>query len=271
MKTLIHVWTHKFNISKDHLDKYNTLNEKEFYFGLGDLIRSTLKLFELSKKMNFNLYVDLQLHPIANYLEIPFNPFSENVYKNKDKIEYVCYGGVEDYINSHSPNQIMYILTNDFYDGPITIAEQNFIKSILTPKNDFQNFIDMVINSFPFETYNILHLRIGDDFFHNKQSNILLDDLADFVVSNKEENDVFITDSDDLKKYIFINHNIYTLNGYICHLGLEKNEDKIRDTLLEFFLLTRCQKIKTLCKIHEISGFVKWISKIYNIELIPYN
>ena len=271
MKTLIHVWTHNFNINKEHLDKYNTLNEKDFYFGLGDLIRSTLKLFYLSKKMNFNLYIDLQLHPISKYLDIPFNPFSENVINNKDNIDYVCYGGVEDYINSHTPNQIMYILTNDFYEGPLSSLEQNYIKSILTPKIEFQKYIDLVINSIPFENFNILHLRIGDDFFQNKQSKICLEELVNFVSVNKEENDLFITDSEIIKKHIFLNENIYTLNGYICHLGLEKNQDKVRDTLLEFFLLTRCKKIKTLCKIHQISGFVKWISKIYDIELIAYN
>ena len=52
MKTVIHVWTHEFNINHEHLLKYNYYNEKEFYFGLGDLMRSTIKLYELSKIMN---------------------------------------------------------------------------------------------------------------------------------------------------------------------------------------------------------------------------
>ena len=68
MKTIIHVWSHKFNINDEHLKKYNYFNETNFYFGLGDLIRSTIKLFYLAKKMNFNLIVDLQHHPINEYL-----------------------------------------------------------------------------------------------------------------------------------------------------------------------------------------------------------
>jgi hypothetical protein len=271
MKTIIHVWTHTFNINKDNLEKFNTLNEKEFYFGLGDLIRSTIKLFVLSKKMNFNLYVDLQLHPIADFLDIPFNPLSENVLKNKDNIDYVCYGGVEDYINSHKDNEIMYILTNDFYHGEISKNEQDYIKTILKPNTKFQNYIDLVLAKIPFDNFNIFHLRIGDDFFHNKQSNISVSELISFVRTTKDKNDILITDSEVLKKEIFLNEKIYTLNTYICHLGIETNKDKIRDTLLEFFLISKSKKIKTLCKIHQVSGFVKWVSLVYGIELIQFN
>ena len=53
----------------------------------------------------------------------------------------------------------------------------------------------------------------------------------------------------------------------ICHLGLSNDIDEIRDTLFEFFLLTYASKIKTYCKIHEISGFVSWISRIYDVPL----
>ena len=70
MKTVIHCWTHEFNINQDHLNKYNYLKEKDFYFGLGDLIRSTIKLYYLSKTLGFNFIVDIQLHPISEYLTI---------------------------------------------------------------------------------------------------------------------------------------------------------------------------------------------------------
>lgn len=272
MKTLIHVWTNKFNVSPDHLEKYNYLGEKEFYFGLGDLLRSTIKLFYLSKKMNFNLYVDLQHHPISKFLDIPFNPFAEQVLQNKDNIDYVCYGAVEDYVNSHKTHEIMYILTNDFYEGEVGVDVQEYMKSLLIPNKDFYNYINYIVNSKLVTNYNIIHFRLGDNFFHNvKEIEDEYNHFLQIIKNIKEDNDIFITDSENFKKFVFLHESIFVLNTFICHLGLETDEDKIRDTLLEFFIITRAKSIKTYCKIHKVSGFVKWISAIYNIPLITYN
>ena len=88
---------------------------------------------------------------------------------------------------------------------------------------------------------------------------------------NKEENDILITDTKKLKHYFFQNDNIFMFDTKICHLGLSTNSDEIRDTLFELFLIIHSSKIKTYCKIHQVSGFVKWISKIYGIPLIQIN
>ena len=267
MKTLIHVWTHNFNINQDHLKKYNHLGETNFYFGIGDLIRSTIKLYYLARKMNFNLYVDLQLHPIHQFLELPFSPFSSLVLENKDNIDYVCYGAVEDYINNTPNNKIMYILTNDFYDGQIDEDCRLFIKSLLVPTPPMQEYIDFVINSLPFNNYNILHIRLGDNYFHQTAENTDFLSISKVLNHRDTSNDLLITDTPSLKKHLFINSNIFSLNTFICHLGLEKDPNKIRDTLLDLFLMMKCKKIKTYCRIHQVSGFVKWIAEIYNIPL----
>ena len=141
MKTVIHVWTHHFNIDKNHLQKYNYYNETEFYFGLGDLIRSTIKLYELSKVMNFNLIVDIQLHPISLFLEVKKTKFSESVLENKNNVDYVCYGAVEDYINENT-NDVLYILTNDFFEGIISNECKLFIKNLLKPKEYYKKFLN---------------------------------------------------------------------------------------------------------------------------------
>lgn len=267
MKTLIHVWTHHFNIDQNHVSKYNHLGETNFYFGLGDLIRSTIKLYYLSKKMNFNLYVDLQLHPISQFLTLPFNPFSQLVLDNRDNVEYVCYGAVEAYISNAQQNKILYILTNDFYDGEVDEDCKEFIKSILQPSPKMEEYVNYVIDNLPFSNFNIIHVRIGDQYFNNKKTDVNLKEIMKIISSHKTENDILITDTPYLKKEMFINESIFSLNTLICHLGLETNPDKIRDTLLDFYLMTRCASIKTYCKIHEVSGFVKWVSIIYDKPL----
>ena len=42
----------------------------------------------------------------------------------------------------------------------------------------------------------------------------------------------------------------------------------IRDTLIEFFLLKNANKITTYSIYDWVSGFVNWISKIYDIQLL---
>lgn len=269
MKTIIHVWTHEFNINQKHLQKYNYLHEKEFYFGLGDLIRSTIKLYELSKIMNFRLIVDLQLHPISSFLELQKTEYSDYVLQNKNKVDYVCYGAVEDYINETNKD-VSLILTNDFFKGIISADCKIFMKNILKPTLEYQQYIDFQLSQISSKNYNILHYRLNDDEFKNKGSSKNLNYLNNMLASvnnNKESNDVLITDSVSFKEYIFLHSDVFLFDTKVCHLGLSKDYYGIRDTLFEFFLITTASKIKTYCKIHAVSGFVKWISKVYDIPI----
>jgi len=131
MKTIIFTWSQKYNINEEHLRKYNYYNETNFFFGLGDLIRASIKMYALSKKMNFNLIVDLQLHPISSFLKIEKHEYTHLVLKNKDNIDYVCYGAVEDYVNSKPDNSVSFLFTNDFFEGNITPEIKIFIKNTL--------------------------------------------------------------------------------------------------------------------------------------------
>jgi len=270
MKTIIFAWSHHFNIEKDHLEKYNYLKETSFFFGLGDLIRASIKLYFLSKKMNFDLIIDTQLHPIAYFLKDVKHQYSHLVLKNKNNIDYVCYGAVEDYINSKPNNSISFLFTNDFFEQEITEDIKKFIKNILQPTDDFQKYIDNKLQKIKYKPFQILHYRLNDDeFLNKKKTSNKYKELFDQLISIKEENDVLISDTKSFKDYVFLNKgNIMMFDINICHLGLSSDKDAIRDTLFEFFLITYSSKIKTYCKIHQISGFVKWISKIYDIPVL---
>lgn len=272
MKTVIHTWTHTFNINNEELLKYNYLNETNFYFGLGDLIRSSIKLYELSKIMKFRYIVDIQLHPISHFLYVIPHKYSDYVNKNKNNVRYVCYGEVEDYINQHNSSDIMLILTNDFYpDIPLTEDCKQFIKNILTPTDIFNKFIQNNLSKVPFLNFSVLHYRINDNDFLNKSEELDYDCFLSHLQEHKEDNSILISDTNKLKKYIFMHDNIFMFDTKICHLGLSNDTDEIRDTLFELFLLTKATKIKTLSKIHSMSGFVKWISKIYDIDVVSLN
>jgi hypothetical protein len=53
----------------------------------------------------------------------------------------------------------------------------------------------------------------------------------------------------------------------IGHIGRDNDDKLIKNTLLEFFIMTNAKKIKTFSNYSWISGFVMWLSYIYNIPL----
>jgi len=223
--------------------------------------------------MNFKLIVDFQLHPIASFLKNNKTEFSELVLENKNNIDYVCYGAVEDYIKENK-NDILYILTNDFFEGIVSNDCKIFMKKILTPNNDYQTYINYELSKIPFEKYNIIHYRLNDDEFKNKnlkKNNDYLKDILINLNNSKEINDILVTDSLSFKEYAFLNSDVFLFDTKLCHLGLSTDYYDIRDTLFEFFLITKSSKIKTYCKIHKISGFVKWISELYDIPVTIIN
>jgi len=267
-KTIIFVWSQRFNISEEHLQKYNYLKETNFFFGLGDLIRASIKLFSLSQKMGFDFILDIQLHPLSTFLKKINHKYSENVLINKDNIDYVCYGAVEDYVNSKKPGSISYMFTNDFYKGEITRDIKGFIKNIFRPTIPFQKYIEDKISTIPFQSYNILHYRLNDDEFLNKKTEVNHVAMLEHVNMNKESADILITDTQGFKSLVSDKKIVFTFDTKICHLGLSTDNQAIKDTLFEFFLITKSSKIKTYCKIHQMSGFVKWVSQIYDIPVL---
>ena len=54
--------------------------------GLGDLLRGTVYLCELSQQLNFRLIIDTQLHPVSHLLQSTAHEYSEYVRQNKHRV-----------------------------------------------------------------------------------------------------------------------------------------------------------------------------------------
>lgn len=258
MKTVIHTWVNN-------------------YFGLGDLIRGTIKLYQLSKKLNFIYIVDIQLHPISNFLKIQPHGFSDFVKENKNHI--VCKHNVEEYI-LNSQDKLLYFITNDGYENlePITEDCKDFIKNLLTPNEKFLDYIENKMKLYKLEkyTYDILHFRLGDnngliegnineDFF--EKLSIKIDNYKELSVEINSK--VLISDNVKFKEFVKKKYiDITSFNVDVAHLGHHNHIDKIRDTVFEFFVLTKSKSINTYSVYEWISGFVYWVHQIYDIPLI---
>ena len=276
MKTVIHVWTNNCcNI------KYNP-NDTSSYWGIGDLIRGTIKLFQLQRYLKFQLIVDISLHPIAEFIEKPIHNYSNLIKQQQNNIPYYYIDTLKPYLlktlNNNEESQIILLTTNDknIETLPITTECKEFIKKLFIPNPEFHNYLNEIINNLPIQEYNIFHIRLGDDFLVKKTHTInnYNELITKFISSNnlQPEKHIIITDNKELKEYIKNNTQLYTLNTNICHIGLNQiSNENIRDTLVEFFLLQYAQEITTFSIYHWISGFVQWASKIYDIPIIVLN
>uniref|UniRef100_A0A6C0DFT3 Uncharacterized protein n=1 Tax=viral metagenome TaxID=1070528 RepID=A0A6C0DFT3_9ZZZZ len=260
-KTIILAWTHKTS----NLETTDIEN----FWGLGDIIRGTIKMYFLSKKMNFNLIVDIQNHPISQFLKIQTHEYSNLILENKNNIEFIFPGNVETYINNNNRN-ILFFFTNDHYTQDITNDCKDFIKNLLTPNDEFKIFFDNKIKELPFKIFNIIHFRLGDgEMVRNENISMSLFDINyNNLINNHDENDVLISDSIHFKKYIKDKIDIFMFDTKVGHFGFHKDDKLLKDTLFEFFIISKATKIKSFSVYSWKSGFVKIISEIYNIPIV---
>jgi hypothetical protein len=289
-KTVIHVFTNNCcNI------KYNPYNIAS-YWGLGDLIRGSIKLYQFSQIMKFNYYIDISLHPISKYLINSDHPYKQLVQDNKDNIEYYYIDYLKDSLKNKLKNydDVILLTTNDRIVETLQITDdcKEFILNIFTPKHEFKLYFDNYVNNILKlkSDYTICHFRLGDYAVLNN-----IDDMESFLnkyITNdyiSVENDILLTDNKILKKYVLDNNIMVTPNTKIRHVGKEINDDEnldnndedygygededygTRDTLVDFFLLLNCKGIKTYTTYLWVSGFVFWASVLKDIQLTILN
>lgn len=271
-KTVIQVYTQRYS----NTDKEETItnsagiphyNGTAKYHGLGDFLRSSLGLYNLSRLQgDFDVIVDFSLHPICNYIESNKHPYSYLVKSNKDNIDLVVgRDRVLEYINNKD-EQIIIMFGWFHLEVYLTSLETNgvdFMKKLLIPNKIMQNYIELKLTEIPYDNFNIIHYRLGDSLLFD---NIMHNYDISHIENNLEKNDVLITDSSSFKEYIRkACVDVFMFESDIRHLG--KSDDNIRDTLLEFFLILKAKKVKSYSVYNWNSGFTFAISFIYKIPI----
>jgi hypothetical protein len=269
-KTIIQIY--KQEIKGNNRDHDVTMS------GLGDCIRGTLTLYKLSKIYGFNLIIDFRYHPIGKYIDTQNIEYTNFIESNMDELKFFFFiDGLKNYILNND-NNIICVQTNAFYEeediydtnvvNSLKEDEQNFMKNIFKPNNKLYNIIQLKINNLP-NNYNIIHFRLGDNkLIHN--NNISDDELIKYEnIFNKyyENNDILITDNSFFKNYMKLKYNINTLDTEIGHLGNTTDINSIEGTLVDFFVQSNSNIIKTYSIYCWISGFIHWNAKIYNIPI----
>jgi len=253
-RTIIFTWTnHVVNVNQTL-----TLN----HWGIGDIIRGMIRSYQLSKKYNATFYIDIQTHPIVHYLKPVIHPYLNEVILKKDNIPFIMSNELEHYIKSND-DEIIYFLTNATFDQEITDNCRQFISSIFVPNGTFQSYIDSY--SLP-SNYVVYHYRFGDDeMLRGKKSEYSssITHLTNHLKPNSTG--ILLSDSKSFKEAVRqSNISITVFDTKITHIGYDND---IKDTLFEFFVLSKASHIYTYSNYSWVPGFVKAANFIYNV---PY-
>ena len=251
--------------------------------GFGDLLRGTIYLYNLSQRLNFNLKVDMQLHPVSNFLVAPPHQYSDYVLQNQSKIINGINSEptwIEKSIRAgqHAGNPVL-ITTNycDSYNAAPSPECKHFMRTLLIPNNDFKSYIFFMCKEIKLiKNYSILHFRLGDDELlrATPANNLnLYQELLAAIDANMTPNAYIITDSAPFKTYLkrvrpgLIGRIMPTTPIHLSH-STENDTAPIKETLFDFMLLSNAKLIKTYSVYGWTSGFVNWAAKIHNVRLV---
>jgi hypothetical protein len=266
-KTFISVWVQK----PDPLPSTNN------YWGLGDTVRGTILLYQLSKQFKFNLYIDISRHPISKFLKYPSNhPHKQLLEKHNYKTPFIGSSEQEllDYFRTEFANRdIIWGLTNATRGNiwvpkiPIDKDIQQILQQIFQPTPQLEQNIQTYLNKIP-KSFVALHYRVGDSDLLHQTNQIDENTAIQHVQKRLKPNTVFFSDSQTLKNMIRKHFkDVIVFDHEIGHVGVETDEQKICNTLIEFFILSKAKSIHTINYYDWISNFTNIVHKISNIPL----
>jgi len=287
---IIHVYQEKY--------KSNT-----YATGLGDFIRSCFYIMEFCSKYNFQYHIIIN-HPISKFFknfplygssygssynnniemftESNFNKcvYDEENYIKKFTLIKQTFGSFLKYLCSLPViNNSVFSYNILFPYDNITIEQSNKLRFLFEPSNEINDKVNEILNNLSIikKDYFILHIRSGDGYLIDKKNKFdtlyfqsVKDEITKFITKNKNVNILLISDNNIIKLLLSeIFPNIKFLVHDITHIGegVKLQENKIKNTMIDFFLMANSSFIFSLTSYAHGTGFSYWCSRIYNI---PY-
>jgi len=251
--------------------KYKNGNQE---FGFGDFLRGSFCLMQFCNKNGLEFDMDLSNHPMSTYIINQPNTicnYNEILTVNK----FSLYPTINDYnIYYSSHNDVYYTFNNWFPTFDIEQPEINFIKNKITPNEimQYQIMTEMTNLNLTSKQFSVIHIRTGDNYLLNKE--LLNKQYVNQVfkilhplIKNTNHKYLILSDNNQLKT-LFKNFKNCIFNiKPITHLkGCNTlDDDSIKNTLLDFYLMSHSNKIYSITVYVHGSSFSKYCSIIYNI------
>lgn len=286
----------KFNnpILKKIINVYQPNYKNLVAQGFGDFLRGCFCIYQICKIHGLEFDMDLSNHPMHKLLDTPPTEYN---YSNIDRNNISWFPNpnyiptspttfVKDSLHFHNEfirhlNKIKernyYLFCNSFpiFNFVQDIARTTISNKILPNPEVKKEIENMMYNLHLFrKNFSVIHIRTGDAYLLNKNTlNIeLIQKIMNIVnpyINIKKKKYLILSDNNKIK-YFFRNYPNCIFNvKSITHLGEngDKAEDKIKNTLIDFYVMGQSNYIISLSPYNWGSGFSHWCSVLYKI---PY-
>lgn len=263
-------------VQYDTFCKMVNIPKNTFIFGLGDIIRGSISAYEICSRLNVPFSADFSDHPIREFLEgdsaISNAPIPLAANQGKE---------LEAFLEKNrSAGTELVIYANCFPIYPISNDCKLYMQKVLQPKMILETAIENTFKGLGITKgkYICISIRMGDASFNENNSNeSKYEQVSQKVLSmlanlpNGHEQHILVSDDKGICKYFAERFNFKVRNTKPCHLGIVQfGDENIVDTLVDFFILSRCATIVHYSVHHWISGFCHWTSNIFNIPLVAF-
>lgn len=249
------------------------VNNKEWLCGLGDILRGSIATIQLCHNPDqFQLY--LGNHPIGYFFEeIPGVTFPE-----AESVIFYRHNNYDDNSTLLLKDEIaketsepFIMATNIFPDRSLTRPQRKVLQSYLTFRNDF---FEGGGNNLP-TPKTVIHIRAGDPVGVKYISPIFFNNICRVLKNlfrNCPDNNYYlISDNQSLLKSLprQFPQLIVLSQEQPVHLSIDQKatKEQIKNTLMDFYLLTKAEKIFQLSIYGWGSGFSKSVAEIFDIPL----
>ena len=160
------------------------------------------------------------------------------------------------------------------------IPEKNkeHMRKFLEPTNEMQLTINQTLDDLNITSkqYIVIHIRAGDSYLKEEKNAFTSGYMSNLITNikndvNEANNYLLIADSNDVKKIIQKYFpNFKTLMIPITHFGegVILEEEKVKNTLIDFYLLSQSKSIFSYSAYQHGSGFSYWCAKTFNIPYV---
>lgn len=250
--------------------------------GFGDFLRGSVFLLQIALTYGLEFDVDYGNHIISQFLyKEQESIYSEIEY---DKVIYIIgdwkplnkklYGEFIDYLNSINTN-VEFLYTNNAPLHPITDFQKNTIKKSFLPNKILKDEIEKTMGNLGLieKQFNCIHIRTGDRFLvFNEIDHSLFIKIAKTMNSKiiPGHKYLILSDSAELKTLLKTKFsNLIIWVNDIIHLGEinghSKEQDGVKDTLVDFFIMSKSNYIHGITVYEHGTGFSEYCSKLFDI------
>ena len=251
---------------KELIQVYSSKPKKGYpgsYHGFGDFLMGALTVNQVAKKLGINSKASFNNHLINNFFYnrtyVTSNELNEIQYVFSDTAETIDFQGHK------------YTFTN-VKPKSISSEDKNFVLiNCLQPRISFNNHLESLSKELNLpNNFIALHIRgMDNDENATKDFLIKISSLLEEIIM-PEKKYLLLSNSNIIIENI--NHaNFIKTNLGRCHTGIQDIElNNLKDTLLEFMLMSKSEMIIQLSSYQWGSNFSNIIAELYDIPIKKY-